>query len=107
MIIATIIMSACPVAATKKKTSVRTKETATFNVRRIKIVDRILARCLRMIVSLVVVNSIARIFRYVKVIKHSEIIAIEIANVLPTFAKKIYVIRLASRMRKITTLTLS
>ena len=100
-------MSACPVVATKKKTSVRTKETATFSVRRIKIVGRILARCLKMIVSLVVVNSIAQIFRYVKVIKHLEIIAIEIANVLPTFAKTIYVIKLANKTRKITTLTLS
>ena len=86
-------MSACRVAATKKRTFVIIKETATFNVRPIRIVGRSMAKCLRMIVSPAVANSIVQIFKYVRVIKRLEIIAIEIVNVLPAFAKIIYVIK--------------
>ena len=86
-------MSVCRVAATKKRTSVRTKETAIFNVRRIKIVGRTLAKFLRMSVNPAAVISTVQISKYVKAIKHLEIIAIEIANALPIFARIICVIR--------------
>ena len=86
-------MSACRVAATKKRTFVITKETAIFSVRPIRIVGRSMAKCLRMIVSPAVANSTVQIFKYVRVIKRLEIISIEIVNVLPAFARIIYVIK--------------
>ena len=101
-------MSACPDVATKKKISVRTKETATFNVRRIKVVNkRSMAITLKMIGSHAAVNSIVRVTKYVKVINRLEIIAIEIANALPTSVRITCVIKLANKTRKITILILS
>ena len=100
-------MSVCPDAATKKKTFVRTKETATFSVRRILIVDRILATTFRMIVNPAAVKCTVQISKYAKAIKRLEIIAIEIANVLQNYVRIISVIKLANKTRKITTLILS
>ena len=94
-------MSACLDVVTKRKTFVRTQKTATFNVRRIKDVNkRSMGTTLKTIGSHAAVNSTVRTSKSAKAIKLSEIIVIETANALLTFVKTTYVIKLANKIRK-------